>query len=298
MSLGCANKQSSILASERFIVKTFYSYYTKNLGKISNDIFKMFWSRQFNDCSSYISQVISLLGSAEELGLGDLLIYNYCRTQTGEGKLDLSFLPAAPTREEILQIYAYEKAQEDRTQTVAAANKFIPILSQPAILNKAVLATKIGIDTGCEEAIETGTFLGGSSYLFSGSFSSVETIEADHKLYEVAKGWLETLGSYPSIRCHVGNSGSILGEVLGKKNTKQLIFLDGHFSGGVTTNQYGDCPLIDELTAINRSGIDCSIVIDDARCMNRPGYPSFEQIFSMIPSDRQVTIRHDQIIIT
>lgn len=172
------------------------------------------------------------------------------------------------------------------------------MLSQPLVLSKAVLAAKIGVESGCEGAIETGTFLGGSSYLLGGVFDTVDTIEADEELFETAQSWLERKTGSSSIKCHLGNSGAVLGSVLSQKKVKQLIFLDGHFSGGPTTNIYGNCPLIDELKAINSSGIDCSIVIDDARCMSRQGYPSFEQILDLIPSYRRVAIEHDQIIVT
>ena len=64
------------------------------------------------------------------------------------------------------------------------------ILSQPNWLNKAIKAASIGIKHNCSRVIETGTFLGVSTYIFSGVFDEVITIEADEKLREVAKEWL------------------------------------------------------------------------------------------------------------
>lgn len=278
-------------------MKTFYEFYKRRLGKVSDTIFDLFWTKRFTECAAYISQVVSLLGSEEELGLEDFLIFNYCRTFLEESGVNPLLLPPAPSRALLSILYDYETLEEKNPFLQAKPTPRASVLARPFIITKAILASKIGIDTGCEEVIESGTFLGASTYLFSGPFNTVDTIEADQTLFESAKGWLEQPGLSNTIRCHSGNSGVLLGSLLSQKRKKQLLFLDGHHSGGVTSNKYGECPLLDELTAIRESGVECSIVIDDARCMGKPGYPTFEEVLGFVPRHRSVSIQYDQIVI-
>ena len=170
------------------------------------------------------------------------------------------------------------------------------ILSQPNWLNKAIKAASIGIKHNCSRVIETGTFLGVSTYIFSGVFDEVITIEADEKLHEVAKEWLAEKTN--NITCLRGNSGELLSRNIVNRDERILIFLDAHYSTGITSKEYGICPLIDELNAIyESSNAECITVIDDIRCMGMEGYPTISEIIERIPIGKAITIEHDQMII-
>ena len=161
-------------------------------------------------------------------------------------------------------------------------------------MNKAILAAFIGVNNECEHAVETGTYLGGSSYLFSGVFKNVQTIEADPKLHESSRAWLSS--KTKNIQCHLGNSSAILSQVIEPKR-KTLVFLDAHYSTGITSKEYGICPLLGELEILINSDANIVIVVDDIRCMGTSGYPHFKEIIDIIPEGRKVTIQYDQLII-
>lgn len=270
---------------------TFYSFYTKNFGKISDNAFNLFWTGNYEKCLKLYEQIIASTGSIETMGFNDTLIYHHCSTQLGSNVLENIEIPAPPTREEVLAIYNYEQSQEKQNTTRSRKG----LLSQPKVLSKAILAARIGIKNDCEEVIETGTFLGSSSYIFSGIFAKVDTIEADQLLHESASKLLKS--KTKNVNCHLGNSGEKLAEILTTKREKQLIFLDAHYSTGITSKEYGICPLEKELEILMSHSEEHIVVIDDIRCMGDSGYPSTKQILDRIPEGRLVTIQYDQMVI-
>lgn len=272
-------------------MSTFYSSYIKNLGKVSETGFQLFWSGNYERCSRFYDEIAGIIGSIEELGLNDSLIYHHCYLQLGVSMLDRIKIPPSPTRLEIGMLCGYEKSQEGRNGSNSQKN----ILSQPALLSKAFLAAQIGDENSCVEVIETGTFLGCSSYIFSGSFDFVDTIEADPLLFQSSVSWLTS--RVQNVRCHLGDSGDVLENVLAGRSRKQLVFLDAHYSTGITSREYGICPLIRELRILMSSHVEMVIIIDDIRCMGTDGYPSIDEILNQIPATRSVTIQYDQMII-
>jgi hypothetical protein len=272
----------------------FYSFLKTRLGHLSEAAFQLFWNRQYEKCFNLLDHNIKAIGISNT-GMGDLLTWHHCGFRIGQNVWDDAFkFPDAPNANEIQSLYTY---QESREQRLVKNSKTKGILQQPVILDKAILAANIGLLHGCEEVIETGTYLGGSSYIFSGSFSQVSTIEADEELHKSAASWLAK--STANVICHLGNSSKVLSEILVSSRTgKKLFFLDAHYSGGPTTGVYGACPLIDELLVITELVQDYVIVIDDAREMGRTiGYPSFEEIFRYLPRGKTCQVEHDQIII-
>lgn len=270
---------------------TFYSFYTKSFGKLSETAFQLFWSGNYQQCRQFYDQIVANTGSIEALGFNDTLIYHHCSMQLGLSVLDNIQFPPPPTHEEILALFQYEKSQECLITRYSKRN----LLTQPSVLSKAILAAHIGIQNGCEEIIETGTFLGGSSYLFSGVFSKVDTVEADPRLFQSSNLWLSAKAN--NIQCHLGESGNILSQVLSQKSKKQLIFLDAHYSTGITSREYGICPLMKELDILLSASVENVIVIDDIRCMETNGYPTLKEILDRIPEGKSITIQYDQMIV-
>lgn len=271
---------------------TFYSLYTKNFGKLSEAAFNLFWGGNYQNCYDLYRQIINYTGSINALGYNDILIYHHCLIQLKLGTAENISLPSPPTDKEINGLYEYEINQERLISNTSGKN----ILSQPSILSKAILASHIGLQNNCREVIETGTFLGGSTYLFSGIFNSVETIEADQNLYESSREWL--LNKRENIRCHIGDSAKVIDKILKEKDKKQLIFLDAHYSTGITSKKYGICPLIEELEVIKSHQREHTVVIDDIRCMGSEGYPSMAEILKLIPEGKKITIQYDQMVIS
>ena len=273
----------------------FYAFYKKRLGLISERAFALFWSARFEECFQLLESLVHTLGSPLDLGQEALLIYHYCALQCNKSVIDNIIMPLPPSISESLAIANYEALCEssDRYGTEPK----LGVLQQPEILSKAFLVVQIGHRLGCTDIIETGSFLGQSAYIFSGSFDSVHTIEADERLHKASASWIESqTASRSRVHCYCGNSSSILPSLEMIRQNRVLFFLDAHFSTGITSNKYGICPLIDELDSIFSYFDKPVLVIDDLRCMSSPGYPSIEDILARIPRGYIIEIMHDQLI--
>lgn len=124
----------------------------------------------------------------------------------------------------------------------------------------ALLKRNYKIDT----VVETGTFKGGTTVLFSCLFNQVHTIEIEPNTYNNAK---KLLSPYSNVQCHFGSSEVVLDNLLpGLKQKPILLYLDAHW------NEHW--PLLNELEAISKTHKDnCIIVIDDFKVPNRPDIP-------------------------
>lgn len=124
----------------------------------------------------------------------------------------------------------------------------------------ALLKRNYGIDT----IVETGTFHGGTTILFSLLFDKVHTIEFESNNYASAKKNLEP---YANVTCHFGSSEVVLQQILPTlKNQRILFYLDAHWESF--------WPMLDELEEISKTHQDnCVIVIDDFKVPGRPDIP-------------------------
>lgn len=114
--------------------------------------------------------------------------------------------------------------------------------------------------------IETGTFLGDTSFKAAKVFKNVHTIEASDEIYKKAKVNLECCNN---VTMHLGDSGNVLKDLLPNLKGKIVFWLDGHYSGiheGHQTALTPENPLIKELAQIKNSKLSDSIImIDDIR---------------------------------
>lgn len=112
--------------------------------------------------------------------------------------------------------------------------------------------------------VETGTYLGDTAQSMSDWFNEVVTIEVDQNLHSAAEARFKTS---ERITCILGNSSDVLMGIL-KENKPSLIWLDAHYSGGVT-GRWNDLntPIEEELSVIMNSPQASSniILIDDIR---------------------------------
>lgn len=126
-----------------------------------------------------------------------------------------------------------------------------------------------------KDFIETGTFLGDTTWFLKGSFSNIWTIEIQENLATLAK---IRFRKWRHIEVVLGDSSEVLEAVIKKIKFPAIFWLDGHYSGGITGRGTMDCPIWSELEQIKfvaDQGI--SVLIDDARCFGKsPGYPSLK----------------------
>lgn len=115
---------------------------------------------------------------------------------------------------------------------------------------------------GLKTLIETGTNDGGTPWELQRDFQEIYTIELGRQQWAAAK---KRFAGLPHIHCLLGDSGVVLPEVLAKITEPALLWLDGHTSGGATARGPKDTPIVEELEAVFRSGIDHVVLVDDAR---------------------------------
>lgn len=150
--------------------------------------------------------------------------------------------------------------------------------------------------------IETGTFTGLTTEYLRKKYPHVYSVEPSKDLYQRAlekfKGKNVTL--YNDI------SENILDRILQNLRGNINFWLDGHYSAGVTFQGKKDCPVEDELKAIEKN-IDnfekITILIDDVRCflpsaLNYSTYPSIDYLVDWARKYKmEWNIEHDIFII-
>jgi hypothetical protein len=152
-------------------------------------------------------------------------------------------------------------------------------------------------------AVETGTYRGDSARALAGVFEHVHTIELSPELHEQARQ-----AAPPNITFHLGDSATVLGEVLASADEPLLFWLDGHWSGGPTAGADNECPVMAEIAAIDGYALAAGsvILIDDARLFlsppppphRREQWPGFLEVVDLLRQahERYVTMLEDVII--
>src|SRR4051812_42386278 len=122
------------------------------------------------------------------------------------------------------------------------------------------LAADLSRQANIRRAVETGTYRGKTARKLAGIFPSVITIELDQELHRAA---VEKLADLPGVQARQGHSADVLKDVAADAGAPTFYFLDGHFSGGVTSGDEDECPLLRELEAIGPGHPDDFLLIDD-----------------------------------
>ena len=166
-----------------------------------------------------------------------------------------------------------------------------------------IVTQKVFHKYGIKDApwVETGTYLGLTTNFLSGLFPHAYTVEPEPKLYAAAckrfKGKNVTLFN--------DVSENIFPSLLPKLSGNVNFWLDGHYSAGITFKGEKDCPVEDELNAIekNLDNFDKIIIlIDDVRCFlpNNSSYTDYPSIDYLVDWARRMNfhwrIEHDIFI--
>lgn len=111
--------------------------------------------------------------------------------------------------------------------------------------------------------VETGTFEGETLNNMLKHFDSLYSIELSTFYANKAK---ERFSKENKVTILEGDSSVLLKPLCEKINEPAFFWLDGHWSGGLTSRGNKDCPLIEELKIINDVfKNECVVAIDDVR---------------------------------
>ena len=166
-----------------------------------------------------------------------------------------------------------------------------------------IVKQKVFIKYGIKNAIwvETGTYLGTTTKYLSDLFPHVYSIEPELNLYTLACKRFE--GKNVTLFNDV--SEKILPTLLPKLRGNVNFWLDGHYSAGVTFKGEKDCPLKEELQAIEQNFFNfdkLTILIDDVRCFlpHNNSYTDYPSIDYLVDWARRMNlqwrIEHDIFI--
>jgi len=185
----------------------------------------------------------------------------------------------------------------DRQLDAEIVGERVGLLQQPLHLHKSVLAAAIGLRAGKRNFVETGTYIGQSLLMISGLFDRLATVEADPVLHTAAVRLFAAKG-VENVELALGDSRSFLAGIDRDFGNDSVYFLDAHYSHGITSREYGTCPVIDEIATVIDRSPEAVIVVDDLRTMSgSDGYPTLDEILNSIPNSRRVSIAYDQLII-
>ena len=152
--------------------------------------------------------------------------------------------------------------------------------------------------------VEGGTFLGNTAAWAGAHFETVYTIERAEAYFEAARSSHKNL---PNVRFILGDTRHVIPDVLTKLARPAMIWLDSHWCGAESYGVADECPLLDEIEAVNRAEFDHFVLIDDARLFLAPPprphvieqWPTIDQVVDVLQrkdSGRYIVIIDDVII--
>ena len=164
-------------------------------------------------------------------------------------------------------------------------------IKQLAILYYA-MANKLEI------LVETGTYLGDMIWAQKDYFEKIYSIELSEQLFNKAKKRFKNKNQVKLIQ---GDSSEKINQILNEIQSPVLLWLDGHYSGGITAKGDKACPIYAELNQIFNSPFSHLILIDDARLFTgKDDYPTLEELKTFVykNSDYNMKVENDIILLS
>jgi hypothetical protein len=133
--------------------------------------------------------------------------------------------------------------------------------------------------------VETGTYTGEMVAAMRPYFERLISIEMAPAIHETAT---RRFAGDSRVHLLLGDSGSLLPEVLTRLDHAALFWLDGHYMGGTTARADVDSPVKAELTYLLRHPVRGHLVlIDDARLfIGAGGYPTLDDLRAWVVRER------------
>lgn len=134
--------------------------------------------------------------------------------------------------------------------------------------------------SGARTVIEIGTYKGVTTRRLARLFPKVVTVEIDEALHRHATA---RCAGIPNIEFLLGDGAVLLPAII-EREWNTLLFLDGHFSGGETSQGDEVEPVLKELDVIT-TNLDrvCGVVIDDFRLFGvEKGWPRKSEVMAKL----------------
>lgn len=136
------------------------------------------------------------------------------------------------------------------------------------------LTERLAAEAGITTFVETGTYQGRTTAWAAERFERVITIEADPGLYRNAA---ERFRDVPNVTVLHGNSGELLRGIVSSLTEPALFWLDAHWSGPGTAGETAECPVLEEIAAVDTATQAHLVLVDDARMFLHPPHPLHDQ---------------------
>ncbi len=132
--------------------------------------------------------------------------------------------------------------------------------------------------------IETGTFLGDTTAFLAQTARWVYSIEPEPRLAESAR---KRFSNSSNVTIIEGLSEDVLEELVVSTNGPLALWLDGHFSAGITHRGPQDTPIRDELAIIEKNlgrFTSLTVLVDDVRCFapHDPNYANYPSLIWLV----------------
>ena len=158
---------------------------------------------------------------------------------------------------------------------------------------KATMASKIldKYDSKITTCVETGTWRGHTTRIFSGIFARVHTIDYDLRHYNTTRKAMRREGKWRNVKHHLGDSKNwipILSQAY--ENRPVFWFLDAHWQlNDALVNEFSS-PLMSELDVLAARTQPDIICVDDIHAFGRDTLTwsnvSYASILSRLPDGR------------
>ena len=127
--------------------------------------------------------------------------------------------------------------------------------------------------------VESGTYLGGTVAFMLPHARKIVSVEIEPSLYEEAR---RRFADDPKVELHLGDAAELIPELVAGVDEPALIWLDGHFTGGVNTVR-GEAvePAPGILESLGRLNLPrgTTVVVDDLRLFGRgDGFPQLDEL--------------------
>lgn len=155
-------------------------------------------------------------------------------------------------------------------------------------------------ERGHDMVIETGTYLGETTAFLASHVRRVVSIEIEPRLHALA---VERFRDQQHVEIRLGDGMEIVPQLVSELDAPCLIWLDGHFSGGITGRGALDEPAVEILRRIEteRPPRGMTIVVDDLRVFgSEPSAPALDTLVAaareVFPKAR-ITAELDSLVI-